>query len=176
MKILAWLFGVIAVVGSIALGANWMALRKGLSESEVARKRFAEVLENWKSVAQMEYEHLGSEVENDYLEIRSDELDVSIANLRGKSTAAAREALFQARAKLMTDQITLLYAQKGVRSGLQDSRVVMAQQLLEAAASSHAHFAACRRRDVTLTYAFGVVWLAFGFATALAARKPTERI
>ena len=171
MRILAWVLGLLAVVGSCCLGYNWAVARKGQRSAAMAAAKFAGDVSTWQSVVRLDRQNAESDVENAVLTLRGDELKVQIAELSGgRGLAKARSVQFLDRMLLRNAELVLGLKKDSDAIG-EDSRVTEARERLEAATGSEHVYAACLARDEKLMYGLGVVWLAFGFALALAAKK-----
>ena len=93
---------------------------------------------------------------------------MEIAQLEGHGLYAAQSKRMADRNLEVADREMLELTES---RGGPDPRVAESMERVKAATASEALYAGCLARDHELMYALGVVWLALGFAAALAARK-----
>jgi hypothetical protein len=169
MKILAWVLGTIAIVGSIVVGTNWARARAGGRNAATAYGKALEAVSEWQSGDAMHYRTDEMEVDNDELQLQNDDLDIRIAELRG---IGLRKAQLQRQIDYQNlGSARLMVGLDQDQQAMGDSyHVVMAKEHADACRQSMQVYGYVLARDEKLAYALGAIWLAFGFAVALVKR------
>lgn len=175
MKMLARVLGVIAFVGSLAVAMSWVGAWWGERTAITSGRKAVEVMEEWQSIVRRERRNDKARVEIGEKDIENDNLDLQIAQLQGRPKS---EIL--ARRRVHADQLVMARAVVASDQALEDlgedDRVAAARERVEACANSLRVYTAVAARDEKLAYALGVIWLAFGFAMALASREPAAPV
>jgi hypothetical protein len=169
MKILAWVLGLLALCSTIAVFANWFHDHKQARIAAADARKFAGLAADIDFGNRLQRQADEMRVANDEKKIENDNLDIQIAELRGKGIQRAYDALAGDKAMLSGDELVVRLS-GDIDSMGGDPRVANAQDRQQAATASMNVYAAGLQRDVHLAYLIGVVWLAFGFACALAAK------
>jgi hypothetical protein len=139
--------------GGVLTATVWM---KAAKDSRVAATEEA----NWQLASNLDDQNLQMEYDNDRLQVRNDELDVQIANLQGRSTAAANHKLSWDHQKVSADELALQLARNARVFGPNQKITDAHLRLLHDLGLIHnAQFAAIALAFVTL-----IATIAFGFA------------
>ena len=170
MRTLAWILGLIAFCGTVFLGFSAFVAHRGVQSAIAAVAKAKGELSSWQMSAELEAQTDRSIVENDELVLQGDDLDVRIAGLEGKSASKAHQKSNSDRMKLTMDENAERMGELS-RSLGPDPHVASAIENVQASQQSLGVYSAVLLRDEHLGYAAGIVWLAFGFAAALAHQK-----
>jgi len=111
-----------------------------------------------------------SAVDNDEILLHGDDLDIQIARLERRGLAQAQEKLSTDRMKLVFDQGIQRLDNLDNTLG-PDRQVASAMERVQASEQSLDIYASVITRDERLAYAVGFLWLAYGFAAAMAAQQ-----
>lgn len=169
MKKFAWILGIIAIAGTVAVGASWLRARKGASVAQASLKKALKDCELAKENAEMNRSHDEQLARIDNLQIENDDLDIRIAEMKNESPRASERqlAIDQMRADADEDLVNMDHEMEMLGPTPSEAK---AQDRADASLLSLNVYRGAIARDQQLAYALGVLWLAFGFAVALSNR------
>ncbi len=174
MQKLAWVLGIVALCFSVFLGTSGVLAYRGARQAAAAVKKTQDRLDSIEFADDMKAQELNTEIETAEITLHTDELDIQIAEEEGKSPAKAMAKQIIDLKSLQTLRLINRMNEdaENVENALGGSlEVQSAMERVEAAQRSLSVYSAVVTRDEHLAYAAGLVWLAFGFSIALAARE-----